>query len=75
MEVKKYRLLFVTAKVERNLSVVISNCVVDYTSKGNNKVLFLYSDQTSMVRESRNYYICLFSKSINNRIIFTSRLV
>lgn len=58
MEVKKYRLLFVTAKVERNLSVAMSKWVVDYTSKGKNKVLFLYSNQTSMVSDSHNYYSC-----------------
>jgi len=75
MEVKKYRLLFVTAKVEINLSVAISNWVVDYTSEGNNKVLFLYSNQASMVRDSLYYYSCLFSKSINSRIIFMSHLV
>lgn len=75
MEVKKYKLVFVTEKVERNLSVAISNWVVDCTSKNNNKVLFLYSNQTSMVRGSHNYYSCLFSESINSRIIFMSHFI
>lgn len=75
MQAKKYRLLFETAEVERNLSVAISNCIVDNISKGDKKVLLLYWDQTSMVRDGCNYYSCLFSKSIHNRIIFMSHLV
>lgn len=39
MQAKKYRLLFETAEVERNLSVTISNCIVDYISKGDKKIL------------------------------------
>lgn len=51
MQAEKYRLLFETAEVERNLSVTISNWIVDYISKSDKKVLFLYWDQTSMVRD------------------------
>lgn len=42
MQAKKYILLFETAEVERNLSVTISNCMLDNISKGDKKVLFLY---------------------------------
>lgn len=75
MQVKKYRLLFETAEIERNLSVTISNCIVDYISKGDKKVLFLYWDQTSMVRDGCNCCSCLLSKSVHNRIIFMSHVV
>lgn len=75
MQAKKYILLFETAEVERHLSVTISNCMLDNISKGDKKVLFLYWDQTSIVRVGCNYYGFLFSKSIHNRIIFMSHLV